>query len=261
MQGFTNMRDSESSSPLATFLPVIILFAIGFVAVHCWVVRDWVALSTVIAVMVGGLAGYWWGMWRSLASSAGCYFGYALASPTADRLIPFVETQWKQTLDRPTWLLISGIVVAAVVTLLLIVIGTLLRKNETLEACDHRAGFLLGVASTSVSVAMIFWVLLAAETTIEQSRRVIQNIPSLANEGATQSIAVEKLSDVLVALKKSYVMIVLKPWNPIIEVAYLREMKSTIESSLTKPQEANQSSSGFELRSLSKKIMSLVKAN
>jgi len=246
---------------MATFLPVIILFAIGFVAVHCWVVRDWVALSTVIAVMVGGLAGYWWGMWRSLASSAGCYFGYALASPTADRLIPFVETQWKQTLDRPTWLLISGIVVAAAVTLFLIIIGMMLRRNEALKAYDHRAGFLLGVASTSVSAAMIFWVLLAAEPTIEQSRRVIQNTPSLANASATQSIAIERMSDLLVALKKSYVMIALKPWNPITEVAYLRELKSTIESSLIKSQEANQFSSGFELRSLSNKIMSLGKSN
>ena len=255
------MRDSESSSPIATFLSLIILFAIGFVAVHCWVVRDWVALSTVVAVMVGGIAGYWWGMWRSLASSVGCYAGYALASPTADQLIPFVENQWKQTVDRPTGLLVSGIVVAAAVTLLLIVIGTLLRKNETLEAYDHRAGFLLGVASTSVSAAMIFWVLLAAEPTIEQSRRVIQNTPSLANASATQSIAIERMSDLLVALKKSYVIVALKPWNPIVEVAYLREMKSTIESSLTKPQDANQSSGGFELSTLSNKLMSLVKAN
>ena len=255
------MRDSESSSPIAIFLSLIILFAIGFVAVHCWVVRDWVALSTIFAVMVGGIAGYWWGMWRSLASSVGCYAGYALASPTADRLIPFVENQLKQTVDRPTWLLISGIVVAAAMTLFLIIIGMLLRRNEALKAYDHRAGFLLGVASTSVSAAMIFWMLLAADTTIEQSRRVIQNSPSLANASATQSIAVEKLSDVLVALKKSYVMVALKPWNPIVEVAYLREMKSTIESSLTKPQDANQSSGGFELSTLSNKLMSFFKAN
>ena len=255
------MRDLESSSPIASFLSVIILFAFGFVAVHCWAVRDWVALSTVVAVMVGGIAGYWWGMWRSLASSVGCYAGYALASPTADRLIPFLENQWKQTLDRPTWLLISGIVVTAAVTLLLIVIGTLLRRNETLEAYDHRAGFLLGVASTSVSAAMIFWVLLAAEPTIEQSRRVIQNTPSLVHASATQSIAIERMSDLLVALKKSYVMIALKPWNPITEMAYLRELKSTIESSLTKPQEADQSSSGFELSTLSNKLKSLIKAN
>ncbi len=241
------MKDSESSSPITTFLSVIFLFAVGFVGVHCWAVKDWVALSTIVAVLVGGIAGYLWGMWRTLASSVGFYAGYALAGQTADSLVPFIESQWKQTVDRSTGLMISGFVAGAVVTLVLIVVGALLRRNEAFRMCDHRAGFLMGLASTSLSAAMVFWVLLAAEPTIDQARRVIQSTPSLANASATQSIAIEKVSDLLAALKKSYVMMALSPWNPIVEVDYLRQIKSEIESSITKPTNPNKTSSGFSL--------------
>jgi len=254
------MREPESSSPITTILWVIVLFAIGFGAVHCWSVKDWVALSTIGAVLIGGIAGYLWGMWRTLASSVGFYTGYALAEPTAARLIPYIENQWKQSIDRSTGLMISGFVAGAVVTLVLVVVGALLRRSETFKDCDHRAGFLLGLASTSLSVAMIFWVLLAAEPTIEQARRVIQSNPSLAQANDKQAIAIGKMSDLLAALKKSYVMTALSQWNPILEVDYLRQMKAEIESSITKPMNANQSGSGFALPSFINTAIPLGKA-
>ncbi len=238
------MKDSESSSPITNILWVIVLFAVGFVAVHCWSVKDWVALSTVVAVLIGGIVGYLWGMWRTLASSVGFYAGYAFAEPTAERLMPYIESQWKQSVDQSTELMISGFVAGTVVTLVFIVVGALLRRNETFKACDHRAGFLLGLASTSVSTAIIFWVLLAAEPTIEQARRVIQSNPSLAQANDRQAIAIGKMSDLLAALKQSYVNTILTKWNPILEVDYLRQMKAEIESSITKPMNANQSGGG-----------------
>lgn len=255
------MRDPETSSPITNILWVIVLFAVGFGAVHCWSVKDWVALSTIVAVLIGGIAGYLWGMWRTLASSVGFYAGYALAEPTAERLIPYIESQLKQSIDQSTGLMISGFVAGSVVTLFLIVVGALLRRNETFKECDHRAGFLLGLASTSLSAAMIFWVLLAAEPTIEQARRVIQSNPSLAQANDKQAIAIEKMSDLLGALKKSYVMTALVQWNPILEVDYLRQMKAEIESSITKPMNANQSGSGFALPTFINTAIPLGKAH
>jgi uncharacterized membrane protein required for colicin V production len=251
------MRDWESgsNSKITTFLSSVVLFAVGFCAIHCWLVKDWIALATIVAVVAGGLAGFWWGIWRTLASWLGCYAGYSLAGYTADRLIPFLENQSKLTLDRSTGLSISGVAVGSAVTLFLIILGAILRRNETIKAFDRRAGFVLGTASSSISAAMIFWVLLAAEPTIKRSQLLIKTNPAIANSSETQFVAIEKLSNVLDALNKSYVMVALKPWNPIVEVAYLRDMKSKIEASITTPSKTNRAEIGPALPWFTKMLL------
>jgi len=227
------LKNTEEKSSFATIVSVLCVFGFGFVVIHCWVVRDLVALATAVTVAIGGLAGYWWGLWRTLASSVGCFAGFELANPIADRLIPFINNQWNQTIDPSTGYIVSGMVAGVAVTFLLVLVGILLRRNEIFRKCDQRAGLVFGLASTTASIAIVFWVLLASEPSIERSLQVMQIKSVQSDSSTTQSLAVERLSNVLKAMKKSYVMVALKPWNPVFEVAYFRDVKAKIESSLT----------------------------
>lgn len=240
----TESNSIETPKSIRPYGSIPFIFVFGVAIGHCWWIGDTVSAASLVLVALGGFLGYYCGLWRTLASSVGMFAGYQLAVPTADRLVPFLQGQLNQSIEPKIGLAISSVVAGVVATLFLIIVGVFLRRNAFLKRCDQYTGFAFGLASTTATVALVFWVLLASEPDIERSRQIAQQNKAYGHASDNQSIAIERLSALVHAAKSSYLMVGLKSWNPFIDVAYFREMKAKIESSLAAARGLRASSDG-----------------
>lgn len=232
-----NMKYTESAGTesLPSTIPlgsILFVFGFGVAFGHCWWVGDQVASATVVLIAIGGLGGYYCGLWRTIASSVGMCVGYQLATPTSHYLVPFLQNQVNQTIEPATGKIVSGIVAGLVATFLLVIVGMFLRRNSFLKRVDQYTGFAVGLISAAASVALVFWVLLASEPSIERSRQIAQQNKAFDDSNGANPLAIDRLASLLAATKKSYVMVGLKAWNPFIDVLYFRDLKARIELSV-----------------------------
>jgi len=226
----TRIESPSSAIPLGS---ILFVFGFGLALGHCWWVGDRVASATIVLVAIGGLAGYYCGLWRTIASSMGMCVGYQLANPTAEYLVPFLQNQINQTIEPATGKIISGIVAGLVATLLLVIVGLFLRRNAFLKRFDQYTGFAFGLISATACVASVFWILLASEASIDRSRQIAQQNKALGDSDGANPLAIDRLASLLAATKTSYVMVGLKAWNPFIDVPYFRDLKAKIELSVS----------------------------
>ena len=148
---------------------------------------------------------------------------------------------------------ISGLAAGSVATLGILWIGVFLRRNTMFRIVDQYAGGVAGLCSSVVGVALVFWVVLAAEPTIRQSREIADRNEMLSLGKDTRYVALIRLTEFIDATKKSYVMVGLRSWNPFVDVAYIRDLKKQIETSLD-PARWNSETNGGILGSIPKLI-------
>jgi uncharacterized membrane protein required for colicin V production len=235
------------------YLGFVFLFLTGAAMGHCWWVSDFVALGTVFLFSLGSLAGYCCGFWRSAASTMGMFVGYQFAVPVSVQLVPFVEGQLHHSIQPAMGLAGSGFLAGIVATIVLLLVGVFLRRNAFFRRLDHSAGGITGLCSTVAGVALVFWVLLASEPKIQQSWEMVQKNESLSKSEDTRYKAIRCLTEFIDATKKSYVMVGLRSWNPFLDVAYLRDLKMQLESSVV-PEQTNSGANSGLLSAASKLI-------
>jgi hypothetical protein len=181
------------------------------------------------------------------------FIGYQFALPISVRLIPFLEGQFHQSIEPTIGIAISGFAAGIVATLGILWIGVFLRRNTMFRIVDRYAGGVAGLCSSVVGVALVFWVVLAAEPTIRQSREIADRNEMLSLGKDTRYVALIRLTEFIDATKKSYVMVGLRSWNPFVDVAYIRDLKKQIETSLD-PARWNSGTNGGLLGSIPKLI-------
>ncbi|MFN7891791.1 MAG: CvpA family protein [Pirellula sp.] len=235
------------------YFGIVLLFLLGAGMGHCWWVGDVIAIGALFVLLVGSLVGYFCGLWRSLASTVGMFIGYQFALPISVRLLPFLEGQIHQSIEPTIGIAISGLAAGSVATLGILWIGVFLRRNTMFRIVDQYAGGVAGLCSSVVGVALVFWVVLAAEPTIRQSREIADRNEMLSLGKDTRYVALIRLTEFIDATKKSYVMVGLRSWNPIVDVAHIRDLKKQIETSLD-PARWNSETNGGILGSIPKLI-------
>jgi hypothetical protein len=181
------------------------------------------------------------------------FIGYQFALPISVRLLPFLEGQIHQSIEPTIGIAISGLAAGSVATLGILWIGVFLRRNTMFRIVDRYAGGVAGLCSSVVGVALVFWVVLAAEPTIRQSREIADRNEMLSLGKDTRYVALIRLTEFIDATKKSYVMVGLRSWNPFVDVAYIRDLKKQIETSLD-PARWNSGTNGGLLGSIPKWI-------
>jgi len=222
-----NGYDEDSDSKVGLFLGVFFVFLFGVSIGHCWWVGDLVAMASVGLISVGCFLGYCVGLWQTIGSSTGASLGLLLAEPTSNRLVPYLEKQFGQSVPASAGMLVSGLGIALLVITVFWIVGIIvLRRSRFLKRCDQYTGFLFGLGNSVAVVALLLWGLLASESTIKQTQR--------HNGIANQDNVVQGMNQVLAATKNSYVMIALNGWNPYLEVPQFQEIKRQFDAMLVK---------------------------
>lgn len=247
-EGYEDLR--PSSFP---YFGILLLFLAGAAMGHCWWVGDFIALGALFAILVGSVFGYFCGLWRSLASTIGMFIGFQFALPVSTRLVPFLEGQFHQSIPPTVGLTISGFATGVITTLVLLLVGMLLRRNTAFRIVDQYAGGIAGLCSSVAGFALVFWVVLATEPKIQQSQELAERNETLSPGKDTRRVALSRLTEFIDATKKSYVMVGLRSWNPFVDVAYFRDLKKQMEASMD-PARWNSGPNGGMLGSIPKLI-------
>jgi uncharacterized membrane protein required for colicin V production len=217
--------DEDPQSYFGFLLAVFFVFVFGVSIGHCWWVGDQVAMVSIVVIGVGCFLGYCYGLWKTIGSSAGASLGLWLAEPTSTRLVPYLERFVGQSLPASVSVLVSGLAIAALVTMAFWMVGVIVfRRSGFLKRCDRYSGFLFGFGNSVAIVALILWGLIASESAIKQMQ-----LTRLGNGDVHGDKLTQGMDQVLTATKSSYVMVALGRWNPYLEVPQFQEIKRQLD--------------------------------
>jgi uncharacterized membrane protein required for colicin V production len=211
-----------------TLVGIVLLFLLGACLGHCAWKGDYVSATVCGLVLVGSCLGYWYGIWRTLGSAVAALVTVQIAQPVSSYFVPGLQKVWASSLSPQLGLLLSGVLVFALITCLFWMVGmAIFRRSSTLRRWDGYVGFVFGLANSSLIAALTLWSLLATEPIVTKIKQADSN--SLTPSAL---VVVHRLDQLLVATNKSYVVVPLKQWNPLIELPFLRQYQNEVTNAL-----------------------------
>ncbi len=223
------LSPTNTETPESTGNPILAIGLVSLIGILCgyfWWIGDQVAMVSLGLIDLGCVVGYWYGIWRTVGSSVGVWAGCQLAAPSATHLVPILEKQFGQSVPTQTGLLLSGIAAGTLATLIFWMVGKVVfRRSRFLKRCDQYAGFTFGFANAVALVALVLWGVLASEPEIKRRQQMTFGAKSEQADQISQ-----RLNQILVATKNSYVMVALRGWNPFLELPQLKKIKQQFDA-------------------------------
>jgi len=187
--------------------------------------NDKLGAIAMIPLALGACMGYRSGAWKMFSMLFGSACGFYLAAPTAEHLVPFIESNFGRSISNPSLGLgLSGFVAGSVATILLLAIGWfVIHRIQGLKSLDQNLGMIVGVTKSFALVAIGLWTVLAMEPRMIDLRSSQPN-NQRGNDEASGGTLYHRFLGVAEATRKSPLLSHLVHWNPIASHPMLNDL-------------------------------------
>ena len=226
------MASSNGNEPLqsqqswSTTILWLLLIGLASAGGVLYFLDDKLGAGIMIPIAIGAIMGYRSGAWKMFSMLLGSICGFYFAVPTADILVPLLESRLGWTISSSgVGLGVSGFVAGTLATVLSLTFGWIVTSRFLwLKSLDQNLGMIVGTTKSLALIAIGLWTVLAMEP------RMIKMRGASAQADDTPGSLYHRFLSVGEATRKSPCLRYLVAWNPIRENATLNVLLNKTES-------------------------------